>query len=218
MLMWILVAAGWVVGVPPLIVGAGALLAVNVPLGLAGLGIAVFVVHRRSRQRQRIDEAGFLRMIATTVSAGSTLRWAIRGGDRRIVTPRTRRLCDAGVSMAKVGRDIQPSLEHNGSTFAAVCSLSESTGSMLAPTLHVLADRAADVADLNRHRGVATAQARFSAVIVGMAPLAVTVGLIVMRGVPGDGSPVAVAAIALGTAMQLAGVVAVFTMASRSVS
>jgi hypothetical protein len=51
-----------------------------------------------------------------------------------------------------------------------------------------------------------------------MAPLAVTVGLIVMRGVPGDGSPVAFASIALGTAMQLAGVVAVFTMASRSVS
>lgn len=218
MLIWILVAAGWAAGVPPLIVGASALLAVNVPLGLVAFGVAVFAVHRRKLRSELIDEAGFLRTIATSVSAGSTLRSAIRSGDRQIVTSRTRRLCDAGVSMAKVGRSLQPSLVHNGSTFAAVCSLSERTGSMLAPTLHVLADRAADVADLDRHRSVATAQARFSAMIVGLAPLAVTGGLIVMRGLPGDGSPIAVASIALGSAMQVVGVAVVFFLASRSVS
>lgn len=218
MLMWLFVAAGWAAGVPPLIVGAGALMAVNLPLGLAAVGIAVFVVHRRKHQSEEIDEAGFLRTVATSVSAGSTLRSVIRGGDRRVVSARTRRLCDAGAPMAQVGRDLQPSLVHNGATFAAVCSLSESTGSMLAPTLHVLADRAADIADLRRHRGVATAQARFSAVIVGAAPMAVTAGLIIMRGMPGEGSPIALASIALGSAMQLGGLVVVFVLASRSVS
>lgn len=120
--------------------------------------------------------------------------------------------------MGKVGRSLQPSLVNNGSTFAAVCSLSETTGSKLAPTLHVLADRAVDVADLKRHRGVATAQARFSAVVVGLAPLAITAGLIAMRGVPGNGSPVAVASIVVGASMQVAGVAVVFILASRSVS
>lgn len=218
MLIWLLVASGWAIGVPPLIVGAGALMAVNLPLGLACVAAAALVVRRKRQRSDEIDEAGFLRMIATSVSAGSTLRSAIRRADRRIVTARTRRLCDAGVSMAAVGRDLQPSLVHNGATFAAVCSLSESTGSTLAPTLHVLADRATDVADLRRHRGVATAQARYSAVVVGLAPLAVTAGLIVMRGMPGDGSPIAVASIVLGSGMQLAGVAVVFVLASRSVS
>lgn len=217
-MIWLFVAAGWAVGVPPLIVGAGALMAVNLPLGLAGVGAAVFIVHRRRRQSSEVDEAEFLRMIATSVSAGSTLRSAIRGGDRRVVSPRVRRLCDAGVSMERVGRDLQPVLVHNGAAFAAVCSLSEATGSLLAPTLHVLADRSTDVADLRRHRGVATAQARFSAVIVGVAPLAATAGLIVLRGMPGDGSPVAVASFALGSGMQVVGIVVVFVLASRSVS
>lgn len=216
--MWLFVAAGWAVGVPPVIVGAAALMAINMPLGLAALGVAAFVVHNRGKRHRVVDEAGFLRTIAMSVSAGSTLRSAIRDGDKRIVSAHTRRLCDSGVSMAKVGMDLEPSLEHNGATFAAVCSLSQDTGAMLAPTLHVLADRATDVADLARHRGVATAQARFSAVIVGMAPLAVTAGLIAMRGVPGDGSPIALASIVLGSAMQLAGVAVVFVLASRSVS
>jgi len=218
MLIWLLLAAGWAAGVPPLIVGAGAVMVVNLPVGVAAVGIATFVVHRKQRRSQNLDEAGFLRMIATSVSAGSSLRSAIRSGDPLVVTARTRRLCDAGVSMAKIGRSLQPVLEHNGSTFAAVCSLSERTGSALAPTLHVLADRAADVADLNRHRRVATAQARFSAVIVGLAPLAVTVGLIALRGVPGDGNPIAVVSIVLGSMMQVAGVAVVFVLASRSIS
>lgn len=120
--------------------------------------------------------------------------------------------------MATVGRDLQPSLVHNGSTLAAVCAISERTGSRLAPTLHVLADRAADVANLRRHRDVATAQARFSAGVIGLVPLVVTAGLIVMRGVPGEGNPIAVGSVLLGSAMQLIGVAVVFVMASRSVA
>lgn len=192
-------------------------MAINVPLGVTAIVIGAFIEHRRRRRDLSIDEAGFLRMIATSVSAGSTLRSAVRGGDHKIVAPRTRRLCDAGASMAKVGRSLESALAHNGATFAAVCSLSEITGASLAPTLHVLADRATDVADLNRHRKVATAQARFSALVVGLAPLAVTAGLIVVRGVPGDGSTVAVASMVLGASMQIVGVAVVFVLASRSV-
>jgi len=217
MLIWVFVAGSWAVGAPPLIVGAGALMAINVPLGVGAIAVGAFIEHRRRRRDLSIDEVGFLRMIATSVSAGSTLRSAVRGGDHKIVAPRTRRLCDAGASMAKVGRSLESALAHNGATFAAVCSLSEITGASLAPTLHVLADRATDVADLNRHRKVATAQARFSALVVGLAPLAVTAGLIVVRGVPGDGSTVAVASMVLGASMQIIGVAVVFVLASRSV-
>jgi Flp pilus assembly protein TadB len=218
MLIWIAAATGWAIGVPPMIVIAGMLMAVNLPLGLVAIAAASFAMHRKRQRRGRVDEAAFLRSIATSVAAGATLRAAISAGDRRVVTPGTMRLCDAGVSMSRVGRSIQPALRHNGPTFAAVCSLSESTGSMLARTLHVLADRATDIADLERHRGVATAQARFSAVVVGIAPLAVTAGLIMMRGMPGDGSPIAVISVAIGAAMQVAGVAVVFVLASRAVS
>jgi Flp pilus assembly protein TadB len=217
-LIWVLVGAAWAVGVPPLIVGAGVLMAVNLPLGVVAIAVGAFIEHRRRRRDVSVDEAGFLRTIATSVSAGSTLRSAVRGGDHHIVAPRTRRLCDAGASMSKVGRSLESALAYNGATFAAVCSLSEVTGATLAPTLHVLADRATDVADLNRHRRVATAQARFSALVVGLAPLGVTAGLIVVRGVPGDGSTVAIASMMLGAAMQIVGVAVVFVMASRSVS
>jgi len=218
MLMWILLATGWAIGVPPLVIGAGALMVVNVPLGLGAIGIAWFIMARMKHRSRKVDEAGFLRTIATAVAAGSTLRSAIRDGDRLIVTSRTRRLCDAGVSMARIGSSLEPALDHNGATLAAVCSLSERTGGTIAPTLHVLADRAADVAALERHRGVATAQARFSALVVGLVPLAVTGGLVIMRGVPGDGSPISLASIVIGSALQVAGVAVVFVLASRSVA
>ena len=45
-----------------------------------------------------------------------------------------------------------------------------------------------------------------------------TAGLIVVRGVPGDGSTVAITSMMLGAAMQIVGVAVVFAMASRSVS
>ncbi len=218
MLMWILAAVAWAVGVPPLVVAAGVVLAVNVPVGLAALVVAAFVERRAGRRAAKIDEAAFLRSVATAVSAGSTLRSAIRSGDPAVVAERTRRLCDAGVSMAKVGESLKGSLAHNGVTFAAVCSLSETTGSALSPTLHVLSQRAADGAAIRRHRGVATAQARFSAVIVGLAPLAVTVGLVATRGMPADGDPVAAWSVVFGSLLQIVGLAVVFAMASRSIA
>ncbi len=218
MLIWVVVATAWVVGVPPLIVGAGAVMVVSPPVGVAALVAAAFVARHRRRRAKRVDEVGFLRSIAAAVTAGSTLRNAIRDGDTRIVTARTRRLCDTGMPLGKVGRSLRDSLPENGATFAAVCALSEQTGSTLAPTLQVLAGRAADVADMERHRVVATAQARFSAVVVGVAPLVVTAVLIVIRGMPGDGNPVAVGAIIVGAGMQVAGVAAVSALASRSVA
>jgi Flp pilus assembly protein TadB len=218
MLIWVLVAAAWVVGVPPLIVGAGAVMVVNPPVGIAALVAAAFVARHRHRRAQRVDEVGFLRSIAAAVTAGSTLRSAIRDGDAAIVTARTRRLCDTGMPLARVGRSLRDSLPENGATFGAVCALSEQTGSTLAPTLHVLTRRAVDVADMERHRVVATAQARFSAIVVGVAPLVVTLVLIVMRGMPGDGNPVAVGSIIVGAGMQVAGVAAVSALASGSIA
>ena len=218
MLIWILVAGAAAAGAPLLVVGAVALIAVHPVGGAVALIAAAFVTNHRRQRNESVDEVGFLRSIASSVSAGSTLRTAIRSGDPRIVQARTRRLCDAGMSLAKVGSSLRDAIPANGSTFAAVCSMSEHTGSSLAQTLHVLAGRAVDVANMRRHRVVASAQARFSAGIVGVAPLVVTIGLVVFRGVPGDGGPLVVIPMVAGAGLQLTGIVVVSVLTSRSLA
>lgn len=218
MLIWVLVAGGAAAGMPVVVLAAVAAIAIH-PVGgaIALVGAAVVTNHKR-KSKDSVDEVGFLRAIASSVAAGSTLRAAIRSGDQRIVGDRTRRLCDAGMPLAKVGSSLRDALPANGSTFAAVCSMSEHTGSSLAPTLHVLAERAVDVATMRRHRVIASAQARYSAGIVGVAPLVVTVGLLVFRGVPGDGGPFVVIPIVVGAGLQLVGIATVSVMATRSVA
>ena len=218
MLIWLMVAGAAAVGVPLLVVGAGALVAVHPVGGALALLAAAFITNHRRRGNENVDEVGFLRSIATSVSAGSTIRAAIRSGDARIVGARTKRLCDAGMSLATVGASLRDAIPANGPTFAAVCAMSEHTGSGLAPTLHVLAGRAVDVANMRRHRVVASAQARFSSGIVGIAPLVVTIGLIAFRGVPGDGGPLVVISMIVGAGLQLAGIVVVSVLTTRSLA
>ncbi len=218
MLIWIVVALGVVAGVPPVLLAAMALIGFQPFLGVTALAMAAVVLrHRRARSDDRA-EVKFLRSITSAVSSGSTLRSAIRDGEAAIVDTRTRRLCDAGLPLANIGASLRSALPTNGSAFAAVCSLSERTGSSLAPTLHVLADRADAAAEMQRQRRVASAAARFSAGIVGIAPLAVTIGLVAFRGVPGDGGPFVVIPVVAGATLQLAGIVIVFVLATRSAS
>jgi len=215
MLIWLVVAFGAVLGVPPLLLGAVALVSMQPVLGVAMLAVVALTMRFRMRQPDEHAEMKFLRDIASSVSSGSTLRDAIRRGDDAVVDGRTRRLCDAGQSLGLIGTSLRSTLPINGRAFAAVCALSERTGSSLATTLHVLADRAAGSADIRRRRRVATAQARFSAGIVGIAPLVVTAGLFVLRGLPRDDGPIVIIPIALGVGLQLIGVLIVFVLATR---
>ncbi len=215
MLIWVIVALTAVMDTSVTLLLATAVVAVHPALGIGALS-AIALARRYGRPvRDRHSEVSFLRELTAVVASGSTLRRALRDGDPALVSAVTRRLCDAGAPMARVGASMRDSLPTNGRAFTAVCDLSEVTGSSLAPTLFVLADRAKATEDLDRRRRIATTQARFSAAVVGVVPLVVTAGLTVVRRVPGDGGPLVVVPLVAGSALQLLGVAVVLGLAAR---
>jgi Flp pilus assembly protein TadB len=71
-----------------------------------------------------------------------------------------------------------------------------------------LAARAAEAADLAGERRAATAQARFSAAVVGLAPVAFTLLLVVLgKGPELSGAGLAMAVVGIG--LELAGLAAI---------
>jgi len=216
MLIWVFLAIAVVSGVAPAMVGAAALVGVQPILGVGALGAVALSQRHRRQKRDRRDEVGFLRYLATSVSAGTSLRSAIRAGDPAIVTRRTRLLCDAGRPIDAIGKSMVSSLPTNGDTFSAVCALAEQAGSQLAPTLHSLADQAETAAASQRKQRVATTQARFSAGVVGVVPLVVTGLVLLLRGLPDLGNPWVVVPIATGVSLQVLGLVVVYVFALRN--
>jgi len=215
MLIWVIVAFAAAAGAPVILVAATATLAVQPVLGTVLL-VAIAVARKfLGRRADPHAEVSFLADITAVVASGATLRAAVRDGDPGIVGPITRRLCDSGMPMSRVGASLRESLPTNGDAFAAVCDLSEETGSSLVPTLFMLTDRARATETIQHRRRIATAQARYSAGVVGIAPLAVTIGLIALRGVPGEGGPLIVIPIVAGATLQLLGVVTVLSLAAR---
>lgn len=171
-------------------------LAIAVPIG-SGLS-------RRIRGRSDVgnDEVGFLRNLAGSMAAGATMREAVAGGGPRFVDARVRRLCEVGAPMRDVARSLAPRLRDTGGAFEVVADLSEDVGASIAEACHVLAEQAEA---RQRERGetrVATAQARFSAVVVGVVPLALATLMVLVRGVPEPGgAPVIVPMVAGGVLM-----------------
>ena len=215
MLIWVIVAITAAIGAPATVVGALGVLAVQPVAGTVALvGVAVTARHHRNRAERDV-EVSFLTDVTAVVSSGATLRSAVAGGDGNVVGAPTRRLCNSGMPMAQVGESLRDALPTNGEAFAAVCDLSEETGSSLVPTLYMLTDRARATEAITRRRRIATAQARFSAAVVGIAPLVVTIALVAFRGVPGNGGPLVVVPIVVGAGLQIAGVATVLLVASR---
>lgn len=216
MLIWTFLAIAITSGVAPMLVGAAALVAVQPVLGIGALG-AVAVAQRHSRKsRDTSDEVGFFRYLASSVEAGMSLRLAIRAGDPSIVTHKTRFLCDAGIPIEEIGQSMASTLPTNGRTFSAVCAFAEHAGSQLAPTLHSLAGLAEADRDRRRKQRVATTQARFSAGVVGLVPLAVTGLVLLLRGWPDLDNLWVAVPIAVGVSLQVLGLVIVYVFATRS--
>lgn len=215
MLIWVVIAIAVVIGAAPPMVAAAVLVALQPMVGVVAL--AGFSLWQRHRSRERVvpDEVAFLRYLASSVTAGTSLRNAIRSGDPTIVGHRTRLMCDAGRPIGSVGRSLAPNLPTNGETFAAVCSLAERAGSKLAPTLHAMADRAEDVTSARRKQRLATTQARFSAGVVGVAPLVVTILVLVLGGVPESPGPWVVLPVVIGVGLQVLGLAVVYLLATR---
>jgi Flp pilus assembly protein TadB len=79
-----------------------------------------------------------------------------------------------------------------------------------------MASVADDAQRRRREIRVATAQSRFSAVVVGVVPVLLAIVLVSVRGVPEPGGPAVVIPMILGAVSMLVGSAVVFVMASRA--
>lgn len=119
--------------------------------------------------------------MAAELRSGASLRSALEEAAHRvpqIELGRPVRLAAAGMPMTEVAETVEAQLPANGRLAAAAFRLSDWSGARVADTFEGLAERAAATAELARERKAATAQARLSALIVGVAPIIFTVLLV----------------------------------------
>ena len=216
-----MLAAGAALFGVPMVIVIGTLAVSFLPIPLAVVVVlvasAVSVIHRRRRRADQMpDEGTLLRQFSGRVSAGATIRSTIADAAMVSVPMRARRLAALGQPMADVGDAMTCVLPVNGAAFRAICSFSEHTGAAIASALAVLAERADDATELARQRRVSLAQVKLSAVVVGLVPIAVSFGLLAVRGIPEPGGAVIVVPIIVGVALQMIGTAVVFRVASRA--
>jgi Flp pilus assembly protein TadB len=174
------------------------------------------MARRKTRAASVSGEGDLLRQLAGRVSAGATIRSTISDPTISLVPRNARRLAALGVPMNDVAEALITVLPVNGQAFRAICAFSEHTGARISAALGILADRADDASELVRERKVTLAQVKLSAVVVGLVPIAASIGLVVLRGVPEPGGPVIVVPMVAGIALQVIGTAVVFTLASRA--
>ena len=219
LLAGVTVAALLVVGAPPRVI---ALVGVAMVIPMWGLVLAVpvvaFVWWRRRRSETRSPgAASFLRSVTADVSTGRTLRQAIADSPSPIVDDRVRRICHAGAPMGEVASALAPRLEGAGAAFVGLVTATEITGGSPVVALSTMLDQVEARSSLARDQRVAVAQARISAFVVGVVPLALALALVIMRGVPEPGGAIVVGIMACGAVLMLAGAVSVFMMSRRTV-
>lgn len=183
MLTAVLLAGALALGVPSLMIAIAAVAAIEPRLVLVGAAVwgVVATLRRRATSITPDDEATLFRAMAAELRSGASLRSALAEAAHRvpqIQLDRPVRFAAAGMQMAEIAEAIELQLPENGRLTAAAFRLSDWSGARVADTFDGLAERAAATAELTRERRAATAQARLSALIVGIAPLAFTVLLV----------------------------------------
>lgn len=213
----VVVASLLVVEAPLAVVVVVAVVAVAPVWGLAlAIPMGAFHVWRsRSRRSTEHDAAPFLRSTMADVAAGRTLRQAIADSTSSVVDDRVRRLCVAGAPMSDVASALAPSLGGAGTAFVGLVHASDVTGGSPVGALATMLDQVEATASLAREQRVAVAQARISAVVVGVVPLLLAVVMVIVRGVPEPGGAIVVGVMAIGACLMALGAAVVFAMSQR---
>lgn len=120
--------------------------------------------------------------------------------------------------MAVVAPSIVERLPETGGSFSVVADMAESVGSSIVDACQVLAEEAEASRIHHGEARISTAQARFSALVVGVVPLATAGLLLLFRGIPEPGGAVVVLPMALGTLLMVAGTGLVVFLSGKSVS
>lgn len=212
---------GVAVVVALLVLGAPTLAALAVALGvvlpwqLVAAATAVIVgliwIQRRANRRDVIDEAAMLRDLSAAVAAGATLRTAISSGASPAIGASPRRRAIAGAPMTDVAASLRLQLTTVGDEVEALARFSDEATIGMAAALATLADHAETGAQAQRDRRVAVAQSRFSAIVVGIVPLVVGLGVAILRGVPESGGPWVVLPMVAGVVLMGIGSIVVLT-------
>lgn len=212
-------AALCILGAPWIALGLSIALWVSPKVGIAvvvALAVAGAVKNRQQR-RSAPSESVFLRSLAGAMLAGATLREAIHQSDSPAVSSLARRLCVLGAPMTDIGAEVRPNLLATGEAFAVLMTMSDMTGGSAAGSMHLLADRANEAEQQARDGRVASAQAKFSAVVVGCIPLVIALGLVAVRGVPEPGGAAVVLPMVAGAIAMVVGAIMVFAIARRAI-
>ncbi|GMQ86615.1 MAG: hypothetical protein BMS9Abin07_2201 [Acidimicrobiia bacterium] len=221
MLTATLVAAAIAAGAHPAVIALAVVAVVEPRLVLAGaVAWGLFSVVRRRRASGADIEATFLRALAAELRGGSSLRLALGDAATRVPLDLdgAARLATAGMPMDRVASALSERLQHNALAAGAAFELSDWSGARTAAVFEGLADRATEAAELEREQVAATAQARFSAWVVGLAPLVFTTLLLAGGGFGSlsRAGGVGVIVIGLGLALELAGLAVVALILRRA--
>lgn len=218
MLIWVAAALAASVGAPWIVVGSIALVAIAPIPGVALLSAAAVTHHAVTRRKgiRSATETVLLRSLAARVTAGLTLREAIATSPEDLVSQKARRLCLAGSSMAEVGAAVGSALPINGRRLASLCAMSELTGAPFGDVMKAAAKRSERFEESRRNRRAALAQVRFSAWVVGVAPLVLTGLVVLTQGIPEPRGAAIVIPMLAGVVLQVAGTAIVFVLSGRA--
>lgn len=179
------------------------------------------VLHRRrsiSKLPGPDDEARFLRALASELNGGASLRTALAvSADHspRLDLGLASRLAASGLSGDRVAEALGNALPVNGRLAGAAWLLASRSGGPAASVMQTLAALAADEGALHRERRSLTAQARASAwVVAALPPLLLLV--LIGGGRLELSDPALVPIVAVGLALQGAGVAAVVWMLRKA--
>ena len=218
------------------VASAMALVAGAHPIGVAAAALAVisprwFLVavaawtgySWNERRRAAVgpdDEAALLRALSAELRSGASLRSALAEAAKSVPSldlAATVRVAAAGMPVDLVADDLEGTLPENGRLVAAAFRLSSWSGARVAAVFDNLASRAAEAADLNRERSAATVQARLSAVIVGVAPLAISLLLFATGrvSIPEGVGIIGGVVVGLGLALEVTGLAIVGVIIRR---
>lgn len=184
-------------------------------LVMSVVALAVFASRPFSRwpwrgRRPPIDEVRFSSTVASELRAGRSLRQSLEegvgvSGAGNATT--LRRSLASGVTLDEVAAHIGAALPTSGRAVAAAVQLAAASGGAVAPLFDRIAEQQRAVLEIERERRAATAQIRFSAVIVGALPLAVTLILFVSGrfGAVLTGGSLGLMVVVVGAVLQAAG-------------
>lgn len=206
-----------------MLIVAGVLVAERVPwmLVLAAVGIAlhpliavlIIVFYglwhwtRRDPKPSPAMEAAFYQRLLSELESGSSVRTGLAAAiavEHDLDLADVARRLHAGSHLEYALDPLEHRLPHTGMLARAALLLGAETGGEIRSSIADLGAMARDLIEVERQVGVHTAQARLSALVVGVLPLVAAIGLMAARGGlpdPGIGRTLVVA----GLGLQIAG-------------